>query len=130
MKRALLTAFFAICAVGSVQAGVLYAINDNTDSLVTIDRTTYAVTTIGALGIAGDFGDMTWNSSTGLMYAVGRGNNALYTINTMTGSAALVGSHGINDMFSLATTWPTDCCTGKRPTATCIRWTRPRALRP
>lgn len=87
----------------SSHAGALYAIDDSTDQLVTIDRTTYGVTTIGALGVSGDFGDMTWASTTNTLYAVGgRGNNALYTINTTTGVATLVGSHGVSDMFGLA----------------------------
>ncbi len=94
---------FGLLSGLAAHAGGLYAINDATNQLVSIDRTTYGVTTIGALGITGDFGDLTWASTTNTLYAVGgRGNNALYTINTTTGVAALVGNHGISDMFGLA----------------------------
>lgn len=99
---------FAIASLGllsalAANAGALYAINDGNDTLVTIDRTTFAVTPVGALGVSGDFGDMTWASTTNTLYAVGgRGNDALYTINTTTGAATLVGAHGIGDMFGLA----------------------------
>jgi hypothetical protein len=93
----------AAMATAPAEAGTLFAINDSTDQLVTINRTNGAVTTIGALGVSGDFGDLTWNSANNTLYAVGgRGNDALYTINQTTGAATLVGSHGIGDMFSLA----------------------------
>lgn len=96
-------ASFGLLSALAAHAGALYAIDDATDQLVTIDRTTYGVTTIGALGVGGDFGDMTWASTTNTLYAVGgRGNNALYTINTTTGAATLVGNHGVRDMFGLA----------------------------
>lgn len=93
----------SLLGAGSAYAGVLYAINDASNELVTIDQTTYAVTTIGALGAAGDFGDLTYNASNNTLYWVaGRGNNSLYTVNMTTGAATLVGSHGIDDMFALA----------------------------
>jgi hypothetical protein len=85
------------------QAGMLYAINDSTNTLVTIDRTTYAITTVGSLGYSGDFGDLTYNATNNTLYAVGgRGNNNLYSINQTTGAGTLIGSYGVNDMFSLA----------------------------
>jgi len=85
-------------------AGMLYAMNDQTNTLYSIDPTTYALTQIGYTGIAaGDFGDMAYNPNTNTAYWVaGRGNDNLYTINLQTGAATLVGAHGIDDMFALA----------------------------
>jgi hypothetical protein len=84
-------------------AGTLFAINDSNNSLVTIDQGTFAVTTVGSLGVGGDFGDLTYDQSNNTLYWIaGRGNNNLYTVNQTTGAATLVGSHGINDLFSLA----------------------------
>ena len=83
--------------------GVYYAIDDTTNSLYSIDPNTYALTFIGALGAAGDFGDLAYNPNAGIAYwAAGRGNDNLYTINLGTGAATLVGSYGIDDLFALA----------------------------
>lgn len=91
------------CLAANAQAGTLFAIDDISDTLVKIDRSTHAVTTVGALGIPGSFGDLTYDSSNHTLYAVGgRGDNNLYTVDQTTGAATLVGPHGIADMFSLA----------------------------
>jgi hypothetical protein len=83
--------------------GIYYAIDDSTNSLYTIDPNTFALNLIGALGVAGDFGDLAYNPNSGIAYwAAGRGNDSLYTINLNTGAATLVGSHGIDDLFALA----------------------------
>lgn len=95
----------AVLALSSAPtyAGILYAINDGDNTLVTIDTTTLAVTTVGATGVGGDFGDLAYDDSTGTMYWVaGRDNNNLYTLNLSTGAATLVGAHGIGDQFALA----------------------------
>jgi len=83
---------------------LLYAMDDATNSLYTIDPNTYALTLVGSTGVsAGDFGDLAWDSDTNTAYWVaGRGNDSLYSINLSTGAATFVGTHGIDDMFALA----------------------------
>ena len=82
---------------------LLYAMDDATNTLYTIDPNTYALTPVGGTGAGGDFGDLAWDSDTNTAYWVaGRGNDSLYTINLNTGTATLVGSHGVDDMFALA----------------------------
>lgn len=91
-------------SVGSLEAaGVLYAIQDDTRNLISIDPDTLAITTVGATGVAdGDFGDLAYDEGSGVMYWIaGRSNNQLYTIDLNTGAATLVGSHGIGDLFAL-----------------------------
>src|ERR1700712_5317767 len=80
-------------------APVLYGINDSTNALVTIDRTTGAVATVGSTGVAnGNFGDLTYDASHGVMYwSAGRDNGGLYTINRATGAASLIGATNVND---------------------------------
>jgi hypothetical protein len=99
--------FAALLTTSTASAGVLYAIDDNTNTLLRIDPITAAVTTVGNTGAAaGDFGDLTYNPIDGLLYWIpGRSNNNLYTIDPNTGAATLIGAHGINDLFSLA--WDT-----------------------
>jgi hypothetical protein len=93
----------AIGTTGPTKAGLLLAINDTTNSLIRIDPTTLAVTTVGPTGVTGDFGDLAYNPSSNVVYWVpGRGNLNLYTINQSTGAASLVGSTGIADNFALA----------------------------
>lgn len=102
----LLAASLAICVTaGTAWAGtLLYAIDDTTNSLYTIDPNTYALTLVGSTGVGtGDFGDLAYNPGTGIAYwTPGRGNDNLYTLNLNTGAATLVGSHGINDLFAMA----------------------------
>lgn len=88
----------------AVAAGLLYAIQDDTRNLISIDPDSLVVTTIGSTGVAeGNFGDLAYDEASGVMYWIaGRGNDQLYTINLGTGAATLVGSHGISDLFSLA----------------------------
>lgn len=88
----------------SVNAQTLYAIDDNSRNLITIDRTTGAISVVGATGVAaGLFGDLAYDPGAGVAYWVaGRNNDSLYTVNLATGGATLVGSHGIGDMFGLA----------------------------
>ncbi len=96
----------AICmATGTAWAGtLLYAMDDASNSLYTIDPSTFALTLVGNTGVgSGDFGDLAWDSDNNTAYwAPGRNNNSLYTINLSTGAATLVGSHGINDLFAMA----------------------------
>ena len=99
----LLTCLGAV-SVWAADMGMLYAMNDQTNTLYSIDPNTYALTSIGYTGVAaGDFGDLAINPNNNTAYWVpGRGNDNLYTINLQTGAATLVGAHNIDDMFSLA----------------------------
>jgi len=106
MRRVLLLLTVVLClAAGSAWAadnGMLYAIDNDNNSLYAINPNTYTATFIGNTGVSGSFGDLTYNPNTGTAYwAPGRGNDNLYTINLQTGAATLVGSHGIDDMFAL-----------------------------
>jgi hypothetical protein len=90
-------------SVTSAHAGILYAIEEGSNSLVAIDSVTLAMTTVGPLGVDFQFGGLAWNSDTDTLYMVdGRTTGlGLYTVDTNTGAATLVGSHGIDDMFGL-----------------------------
>jgi DNA-binding beta-propeller fold protein YncE len=106
MRRSLLLITLLFCfSAGTAWAGsLLYAINDSTNSLYTIDPNTYALTLVGSTGVGtGDFGDLAYNPGTGTAYWIpGRGNDNLYTINLATGTATLVGTHGIDNLFAMA----------------------------
>ena len=93
-----------LAASPAAAAATLFGIDDTTNALITIDRTTGAISVIGSTGIAaGDFGDLTYDSNHGVLYwAAGRGNDNLYTIDMSTGAATLVGTHGVDDLFGLA----------------------------
>ncbi len=94
---------FSLSIASSANAGILYAINNDNDHLVTIDTNTLALTDVGALGTNVSFGGATYDPISEILYMIGgRGNNSLYTVDTGTGAASLVGSHGINDLFGLA----------------------------
>jgi DNA-binding beta-propeller fold protein YncE len=94
----------AICiATAAASAGTLYAIDDATNSLYTIDPSTFALNFVGSSGVSGDFGDLAYNPGSGTAYWIpGRGNDTLYTMNLNTGAATQVGMHGIDDLFSMA----------------------------
>jgi len=48
---------------------ILYAIDDTTNSLLTIDPSTFAISVVGSTGVGvGDFGDLTYDSNHGVMY--------------------------------------------------------------
>ena len=84
----------AMSTAAPLRAATLYGIDDGTNSLVTIDRASGAVTVIGPTGVAnGNFGDLTYDSNHGVLYWVagGFGDENLYTINPTTGAATLVG---------------------------------------
>ena len=107
MRRVLLFACIAVCLSATsawAAGGTLYAMDDSSNSLYSIDPNTYALTFIGSTGVGtGDFGDLAYNPGSGTAYwAPGRGNDNLYTINLQTGAATLVGSHGVDDMFAMA----------------------------
>jgi PEP-CTERM motif len=102
--KILIALLTALVTISTASAGILYAIDDASNTLLRIDPNTAAVTTVGSTGVAaGDFGDLTYNPIDGLLYWIpGRSNNNLYTIDPNTGLATLVGWHGIDDLFSLA----------------------------
>ncbi len=107
MRRVLLL-LTLLCCVASVSAwaadnGMLYAIDNDNNSLYAINPNTYTATFIGSTGVAaGSFGDLTYNPNNNTAYWVpGRGNDNLYTINLQTGAATLVGAHNVDDMFAL-----------------------------
>ena len=113
MRRFFFVLVLTLCvSVSSAwAAATLYAINDATNSLYSIDPTTYALSLVGNTGInSGDFGDLAYNPGSQTAYWIpGRGNDNLYTINLQTGAATLVGFHGIDDLFAMAY----DSSTGK-----------------
>lgn len=108
MKRLLILAATATLT-GSAFAGALYTIDENTDSLQTLDLSTNTFTTVGSLGVGFNFGDLAYDSSTGTMYMVdGWGGtfntqfvSSLYSVNLNTGAATLIGSTGQTGVFGL-----------------------------
>src|SRR5664279_827558 len=94
----------AICITASAAwAGTLYAIDDATNSLYTINPNTFALTFVGNTGVSGDFGDLAYNPNSGTAYWIpGRGNDTLYTMNLSTGAVTQLGMHGVDDLFALA----------------------------
>jgi len=107
MRRFLLFLALAVCISASAAWAaptLLYAMNDSTNSLYTIDPTTYQLTFVGNTGVGtGDFGDLAYDPGSQTAYWIpGRGNDNLYTINLNTGAATLVGAHGIDDLFAMA----------------------------
>ncbi|HTF88094.1 MAG TPA: DUF4394 domain-containing protein [Planctomycetota bacterium] len=118
--QGLLTA--AVLAASSVgaSADVFYTIDENADTLCTIDTNTLVITPIGPLGVTTNFGDLAYDTSTGTMYlSNGWGTNPseLYKINLTTGAATFVGSMGINDVFGLAYDPVTNKLYGSRSTS-------------
>lgn len=88
-------------ATTSANAGTLFALDDASDTLVSIDTNTKIFTDIGPLGTNVLAGDLAYDGST--LFALGGvGNNSLYTINTTTGAATLVGNHGVESLSGLA----------------------------
>jgi len=84
-------------------AGMLFAVNADTDTLVSINPNTLAYTNIGSLGVGFDFGGLAYNRNSSIMYMIpGRVGSSLYTVNPGTGAASLIGSHGVTDLFGLA----------------------------
>src|SRR5690606_2007716 len=79
---------------------VLYALDSDAETLITIDTTTGVETTVGPLTnlVSGDtVTGLSWNESNGTMYASsnGTGNN-IYTVDLTTGALTLIGDAGIS----------------------------------
>ena len=68
-----------------------------------IDPFTLAITDVGPLGVAFDFGEVAWDDTNQILWMIdGRPQEALYTVDLGTGAASLVGIHGVEDLFGLA----------------------------
>lgn len=98
-----LVASAALSISCSASAGLILALDNGNDTLVSIDTDTFAVTTIGSLGTDANFAGLAYDFNTDTLYmAGGRDNNSLYTVNQNTGAATLIGNHGIQDLFAIA----------------------------
>ena len=95
---AMVTAAFAVPA----SAGTLLAIDQTTDSLVTIDTVTLATTVVGELGVNVRFNGAGYNPNDGVFYMTsGREDGSLYSVDLSTGAATLIGVTGIDHLFGL-----------------------------
>ena len=77
-------------------SGQLYSLDVGTDELVSIDKGTGLITSIGAIGFDANFAqDMEFDGSTGILYMTAYNNTLsqgeLRTANTTTGASTLVG---------------------------------------
>lgn len=107
------SAVFFMCILWTPgYAGELYAINDDPsfpgqNPLISIDTTTFAITTIGDLGIPFTSGGLAYDPNSDTLYLVdGRtvtgSSESLYTVDRSTGVATLIGIHGVLDLLGLA----------------------------
>lgn len=103
MKRILSAALLAeVCLAVPAQAGTLLAIDQTTDSLVTIDTVTLQTTVVGDLGVNVRFNGAGYNPATGVFYMTsGREDGSLYSVDLNTGAATLIGETGIDHLFGL-----------------------------
>jgi hypothetical protein len=81
--------------------GLMYGIEIVSSSLVAIDKTTGAATTIGPLGYSTRFGQgLDFNAATGVLYLAsidyGAGSQNMYTVDLNTGAASLIAPIGSN----------------------------------
>ena len=82
--------------------GLMYGIEIVTSSLIAIDKTTGAATTIGSLGYQTRFGQgLDFNAATGVLYLASidygaGGSQNMYTVNLTTGQASLIAPIGNN----------------------------------
>lgn len=114
MKKKFIEGFILAILIFSVteitHAGMLYSVQENTNSLVTIDTDTLAISTIGLLGVNFNFGGLAYDNTSQTLYMTDgrvenephRLENKLYKIDMATGHATLIGHHGVKDMFGLA----------------------------
>ena len=91
-------AMFSVCA----HAQTFYTVENDTDTLYTLDVSTLTLTPVGPLGVPYAFGDLAFDPTTATMYMTnGWGGglsvpSSLYTVDLATGAATLVGSMGVN----------------------------------
>lgn len=81
---------------------VLYGINRNFDTLLSINTSTGAGTTIGSLGIDTVAGGLAFDRNSNTLYYNDNTSSSMYSINTTTGAATLIGLNGIGLMQGLA----------------------------
>ncbi|MBO9662684.1 hypothetical protein [Dokdonella sp.] len=75
--------------------GLMYGVEIASSSLVAIDKTTGAATTIGALGVSARFSQsLSFDPETGTLYLLEGQSNSLYTVDPATGEATLIGAVG------------------------------------
>lgn len=79
--------------------GILFGINEDDSTLVTIDTGTAALTTIGPLGISVDDTGLAFDA-TGTLWGIGD-NDGIFTVNTSTGDATVTAA-GVNNFTNLA----------------------------
>ena len=93
----------ACSPLSTAHAGLLYAVQDNTDTLISIDTDTLITTEIGSLGVSFNFGGMAYDPNSDTLYMTdGMLGSNLYTVNRTSGQATLIGNHGVKDLFGLA----------------------------
>lgn len=105
MKKylSLLVSLFIYLTLNNAHAGLLYAVEESTDSLVSFDTNTLTKTVIGSLGTTFNFGGLAYDQNSDVMYMIdGRGSRSLHTVDRTTGLATTIGTHGIEDLFGLA----------------------------
>ncbi|HMV65270.1 MAG TPA: hypothetical protein PKA64_00370 [Myxococcota bacterium] len=87
----------------TAEAGTIYTVRADNDTLLAFDTRTHALTVVGPLGVNFDFGSLEWSATDNTMYMVGgRATPALFRVDLQTGAATLVGAHNQTDIFSLA----------------------------
>ena len=92
MKKFLAGLSLLFGIAGSANALLLYGIDNDNSTLLTVDSNSGAVSTIGNLGVAWGFGGLDFDSG-GNLLAINSDNN-LYSLNKNTGAATLVGATG------------------------------------
>ncbi len=83
-------------SVGPVDFGPLYAVDDDTDSLYSVDRSTGAATLVGSCGEDLSYSGLAWDSWRRKMYVSDvtlGGGWGLGTVNLATGAVTVVGGH-------------------------------------
>jgi hypothetical protein len=104
LRIAVTVAAFSVCA----RAQVFYTVENNTDTLYTVDVSTFSATPVGPLGVSFLYGDLAFDPATATMFMSdgwGAGlsvSSSLYTVDLTTGAATLVGSMGVTSVFALA----------------------------
>jgi uncharacterized protein YjiK len=93
-----------VCSpLSTAHAGLLYAVQESSDKLFSIDTDTFITTEIGALGVSFNFGGMAYDPNSDTLYMIdGQTSNSLYTVNRTSGQATLIGASGVNNLFGLA----------------------------
>jgi uncharacterized protein YjiK len=109
MKQSRLLGTACACLIAgsplsTAHAGLLYAVEESSDTLISIDTDTFTTTSIGSLGVSFNFGGMAYDPNSDTLYMIDgqTSNSSLYTVNRTTGQATLIGASGANSLFGLA----------------------------